>query len=82
MKYLSYAVLATSLALVAGPITRADDKMAETPWYPAKIGTKWTYKIGDTHFTLTVTKYEEVESQGKKQMCARIERRPSRPSCS
>jgi hypothetical protein len=72
MKYLSCVLLALPLALVVGPAAHA--QMAETPYYPLKIGTKWTYKIGETHFTLTVTKHEEVESEGgKKQLCARIE---------
>src|SRR5258708_34000497 len=74
MKYLSCALVALPLALVVGPAARAQEKMAETPYYPLKIGTTWTYKIGDTHFTMKVVKYEEVESEGKKQTCARVER--------
>ena len=73
MKYLSCGLLAVPLALLVGPAARAQDKMAETPYYPLKIGNTWTYKIGDTHFTMKVVKYEEVESEGKKQTCARVE---------
>jgi hypothetical protein len=65
--------MALPLALVVGPAARAQEKMAETPYYPLKVGTTWQYKIGETHFTLKVAKLEEVEAEGKKQMCARVE---------
>src|SRR5258708_40148345 len=73
MKYLSCALVALPLALVVGRAARAQEKMAETPSHPLKIGTTRPYKIGDTHFTMKVVKYEEVESEGKKQTCARVE---------
>jgi hypothetical protein len=73
MRLLSCALLALPLGLVVGPVARAQEKMAETPYYPLKIGNTWTYKIGETHFTMKVVKYEDVESEGKKQTCARVE---------
>jgi hypothetical protein len=69
MKYLSFALLAVPLALVVGPARAADEKLAESPYYPLKVGNAWTYKIGDTKFVLKVAKFEEKN----KQLCARIE---------
>jgi hypothetical protein len=48
----------------AGTVRAADDKPLETPYYPLKVGNKWTYKAGDaTKITVQVTKFEEVNKQ-------------------
>jgi hypothetical protein len=47
----------------------ADDKPLESPYYPLKVGNTWTYKLNDTHFTMKVAKFEDID----KQSCARLE---------
>src|SRR5579859_7646391 len=65
MRYLSRAALVLPLLLVLGPAARAADepKMAESPYYPLKVGNTWLYKIGDTRFEMKVTKLEKVDEQ-------------------
>jgi hypothetical protein len=63
MKWLSGFSLA--LALTASALA-ADEP---TPYYPMRDGTAWTYKAGDSKFTLKVVKHETVQTSN----CARIE---------
>ena len=68
MKRISHALLA--LMFVAAAFARgADDKPKETPYYPLKLGTTWSYKAGDVTITSKVAKWEEMADQ----QCARIE---------
>jgi hypothetical protein len=70
MKCLAYLALVLPLALALGGVGRtADDKAAETPYFPLKVGDSWTYKMGDTRFTRKVAKVEDVDGQP----CALIE---------
>lgn len=65
-KILSYSLM-LMVALAAGAF--AEDKVGESPYYPTKIGTTWTYRIGEKKLTQKVTKHEK---QGN-YFCARIE---------
>jgi hypothetical protein len=69
MKYLSCVALTLPLLLALAPARAADEKGAETPYYPLKVGNTWKYRLGDTKFTVKVAKFEEVD----KQNCARLE---------
>jgi hypothetical protein len=62
------AVVFVVLAATAGA-RAADDKPEETPYYPLKVGNKWTYKSGEIKITVQVTKFEDVN----KQNCAVLE---------
>jgi hypothetical protein len=54
-------VLACSLILLGLMSTpAADDKIKDSPYYPLKVGTKWTYKVGTNSFNMQVTKHEKV----------------------
>src|SRR5437763_15343656 len=55
-------------ALVATP-ARAEDKVGESPYYPTKIGSTWTYRLGDKKITAKVTKHEQKGGY----MCALVE---------
>jgi hypothetical protein len=57
-----------AVGLVAGDLN-ADDKVGEFPYYPAKVGTTWHYRIGQKKVTVKVAKHEK---QGAHQ-CARVE---------
>jgi hypothetical protein len=53
---------ASTLALLAGlaPLTRTADEVPESPYYPLKVGTTWTYGSGDDRTTMKVVKHERV----------------------
>src|SRR5262249_43354252 len=54
-------VLAFSLILFCLMSTpAADDKIKDSPYYPLKVGTKWTYRVGTNSFNMQVTKHEKV----------------------
>jgi hypothetical protein len=44
-------------SLLAG---HAADEPLDTPYFPVKVGTRWTYKIGATTITVKVTKHEKI----------------------
>jgi hypothetical protein len=67
MKWLSGVSLALTLALTASAL--AADEPKDSPYYPMRDGTKWTYKAGDSKFTVEVTKHEVVQTSN----CARFE---------
>jgi hypothetical protein len=56
------AVAAFLLGSVAPLCAQDKDKFQETPYYPVKIGTTWTYKIGgqEQRIQIKVTKHEKV----------------------
>ena len=56
MKWLS--VVSLALALSASALA-ADEK--ESPYYPMRDGATWTYKSGDSKFTVKVVKHETVQ---------------------
>jgi hypothetical protein len=61
--------LVCPILLVAAAVLSAQDKLAETPYYPLQVGTTWHYKAGDGKFTVRVTKHEKVGNV----LCARLE---------
>jgi hypothetical protein len=69
MKRLVHALLVGPLLLVAAAALSAQDKLAETPYYPLQVGTTWHYKSGDRKFTIRVVKHEKVGGV----LCARLE---------
>lgn len=69
MKRLVPALLVGPLLLIAAASLSAQDKLAETPYYPLQVGTTWHYKSGDRKFTIRVAKHEKVGSV----LCARLE---------
>ncbi len=69
MRFLSRALLVLPLVLVGSVLADDPVKPIESPYYPLKVGSSWYYKLADTHYTLKVTKIEEVD----KVPCARIE---------
>jgi len=60
-----------TLLLLLGLVSAraADDTVLETPYYPLKVGSKWTYKVGGSAFTIEVAKHEKVGDV----MCALLE---------
>jgi hypothetical protein len=48
---------------------RAEDKLAQTPYYPLQVGTTWHYRAGDSKFSVQVAKHEKVGDT----LCARVE---------
>ncbi len=47
----------------------AADEPKDSPYYPMRDGTTWTYKAGDSKFTVKVMKHETVQTSN----CARFE---------
>ncbi|HBI46101.1 MAG TPA: hypothetical protein DDY78_25085 [Planctomycetales bacterium] len=47
----------------------AADEPKDSAYYPLRDGTTWTYKAGDSKFTVKVTKHETVQTSN----CARVE---------
>jgi hypothetical protein len=62
------ATLALAMAMAAPPAEQPA-LTKTTPYYPMQVGATCTYKSGESHFSLTVTKIEKVGTT----MCARIE---------
>lgn len=56
------------LLLLAADV-RAQDKLAETYYYPLRVGTAWHYKAGEVKITVRVAKHEKVGDV----LCARLE---------
>ncbi|HZY85237.1 MAG TPA: hypothetical protein VFE78_10435 [Gemmataceae bacterium] len=69
MKSLSCAALALSLLLARASAGFAQEKMETTPYYPLAVGATWEYKVGESKFTMKVTKHEKVGNV----LCARLE---------
>ena len=67
MKWLSGVSLALTLALTTSVL--AADEPKDSAYYPLRDGTTWTYKAGDSKFTVKVTKHETVQTSN----CARVE---------
>ncbi len=61
--------LALSLLLGAAASLTAQDKLAETPYYPLNVGTTWHYKAGERKITIRVAKHEKVGDT----LCALLE---------
>jgi hypothetical protein len=57
------------LVLMAGAAQGAEDKMAETPYYPLRVGATWHYKAGGGKFSVRVAGHEKAGGR----MCARVE---------
>jgi hypothetical protein len=69
----SRVVLLIPFLLACAGLTRAaDEKTLTTPYYPLTVGNTWTYRVGENHFALKVTKMEEVGDK-KKVNAARVE---------
>lgn len=68
MKVLCSAFLVLAFALTTFAVP-AEEDFKDTPYYPMQIGATWTYKSGDSHFTLKVTKHEKIGTT----TCARVE---------
>ncbi len=64
-----YFLLTLSLAAFAVTPVLAQSEVVETDWFPAGVGTSWTYRVPDGKITVKVTKHEK---QGEF-MCARFE---------
>jgi hypothetical protein len=47
----------------------AQDKLAESPYYPLHVGTTWHYKAGERNITIRVAKHEKVGET----LCALLE---------
>ena len=64
MKWLCVASLALVLMLTASAPAAAPavDAPKTCPYYPMRDGTTWTYKSGDSKFTVQVTKHETVQT--------------------
>jgi hypothetical protein len=71
MRVRTVAFLALALALPAAA-ARADD-LKDSPYYPLKVGSSWTYKANDVKFTLKVTKTEKVKDKDAEVTAARVE---------
>ncbi len=63
-------LLLASLFFVAAFTVAAEDKMAQTPYYPLAVGNTWHYKLRDgSKFVMKVAAHEKVGSV----MCAKVE---------
>jgi len=66
-------LLAPVLVVTFAAAARADDGPDETPYYPLKVGTTWTYRDADApgaaRVVVKVVKYEKVGDV----LCARVE---------
>ncbi|HEY7158332.1 MAG TPA: hypothetical protein VH575_30585 [Gemmataceae bacterium] len=62
------ALVCVLLLVMAGGLA-AEDKLAETPYYPLRVGATWHYKAGEGKFTVRVAKHEKVGAT----LCARLE---------
>jgi len=67
MKVLSVATLTVALAWTA--VAAAADDFTYSPYYPMQVGAAWSYKAGDSKFSVKVTTHEKVGTT----MCARLE---------
>src|SRR5215211_9090668 len=68
----SLALLGAILAVAVVASARAQEKKDEQPtteYYPTKVGTSWTYKLGENKFTMRVAKADEIN----KQPCVKVE---------
>jgi len=70
MKIRPFAILVLPVALMFATAPQAaDDKPSEPTYFPIKVGTTWSYKMGENRYTVTVAKIEDKD----KQPCARLE---------
>lgn len=67
MKVLSVASLTVALAWTA--VAAAADDFTYSPYYPMQVGATWSYKTGDSKFSVKVTTHEKIGTT----MCARLE---------
>jgi hypothetical protein len=51
---------AVAVMLLTTAMGRAQEKMAETPYFPLRVGTTWHYKGGDSKFQIRVAAHEKV----------------------
>lgn len=70
MKLLCAASLALAFALTTASV-KADDEFKYSPYYPMQVGATWSYKAGDSKFTLTVKDQRRVGA--KRWWCAHVE---------
>src|SRR5436305_5050593 len=54
---------ALALLTATAPAARAADEVKDSPYYPLKLGTTWTYRVGDDRVTIKVAKVEKVGDQ-------------------
>ena len=66
-RFLSFAALVIFAA--GGFAPAAEEAAVTTPYFPVAVGSKWSYKCGETHFQLKVVKFEKVGATD----CARVE---------
>ena len=71
MKLLCGASLALALTLATTVAAAADDDFKYSPYYPMQVGATWSYKAGDSKFTLTVKDQRRVGA--KRWWCAHVE---------
>jgi hypothetical protein len=64
-----FAALALFVALPAALPADDNDKMEESPYYPTKVGTTWTYKGPNGEVVNKIVKHEKVGDV----LCARVE---------
>lgn len=69
MKRLVGGVLVAAMLFTSSAVLSAEDKMAETPYFPLNVGATWHYKAGEAKITFRVAKHEKVGDT----LCARIE---------
>jgi hypothetical protein len=66
MRASAWALLAMVLAATAGS---AENRLAQTPWFPLEMGTTWHYRAGDGKYFVRVAAHEKVGDA----LCARLE---------
>ncbi len=71
MKLLCGASLALALTLAMTASAAAEDEFRYSPYYPMQVGATWSYKSGDSKFTLTVKEQKRVGA--KRWLCAHVE---------
>jgi hypothetical protein len=69
MKLLCGASLALALGLTLGVKAAADDEVKNCAYFPLQVGATWTYKAGESKFTLKVTDHRKIGTK----WCAHIE---------
>ncbi len=71
MKLLCGASLALALTLAMTAPSAAEDEFKYSPYYPMQVGATWSYKSGDSKFTLAVKEQKRVGA--KRWLCADVE---------
>jgi hypothetical protein len=60
MPSLARLSVALPLLLALAAPAPAQEKLAQTPYFPLAVGSAWTYKAGDGRFTVRVARHEKV----------------------